>query len=90
VIKPEDPGIFRVVGKKVEKLAAMTHFDQAEGLRRFQNILKEDGRRKRSLPPGRRTRRHHPHWELGIYFEVDDEKPRNLPTKKPYKPTRKG
>jgi GTP-binding protein len=36
-------GNFIIKGAKVEKLAAMTHFDQQEGLRRFQNILKKMG-----------------------------------------------
>jgi len=34
---------FIVKGSKVERLAAMTHFDQREGLKRFQNILKKMG-----------------------------------------------
>lgn len=36
-------GHFLVKGAKVERLAAMTHFDQPEGLKRFQNILKKMG-----------------------------------------------
>jgi GTP-binding protein len=35
--------IFVVAGPKVEKLAAMTDFNQEEALRRFQNILKKMG-----------------------------------------------
>jgi GTP-binding protein len=35
--------VFRVKGKKGERFAAMTQFDQPEGLRRFQNILKKMG-----------------------------------------------
>jgi GTP-binding protein len=34
---------YLVKGNKVERLAAMTRFDQEEGLRRFQNILKKMG-----------------------------------------------
>ena len=34
---------YRVRGAKVERLAAMTNFDQAEGVKRFQNILKKMG-----------------------------------------------
>ena len=32
-----------ITGTKVERLAAMTNYDQEEGLRRFQNILKKMG-----------------------------------------------
>jgi len=39
----QEPDAFRVKGAKVERLASMTHFDQHEGLRRFQNILKKMG-----------------------------------------------
>lgn len=35
--------IFQVKGTKVERLAAMTNFDQREALKRFQNILKKMG-----------------------------------------------
>ena len=41
VVKEEDQ--FVVKGVKVERLAAMTNFDQMEGLKRFQNILKKMG-----------------------------------------------
>lgn len=41
-IEKESDG-FRVKGKKVERLASMTHFEQREGVRRFQNILKKMG-----------------------------------------------
>ena len=36
-------GDFVVKGAKVERLAAMTNFEQQEGLKRFQNILKKMG-----------------------------------------------
>ncbi|OGR89907.1 MAG: hypothetical protein A2992_00805 [Elusimicrobia bacterium RIFCSPLOWO2_01_FULL_59_12] len=36
-------GDFVIKGVKVERLAAMTNFDQQEGLKRFQNILKKMG-----------------------------------------------
>ncbi len=39
----KEKDIFRVKGAKVERLAAMTHFGQQEGVRRFQNILKKMG-----------------------------------------------
>lgn len=39
----KENGIYRVQGTKVERLAAMTHFDQQEALKRFQNILKKMG-----------------------------------------------
>jgi GTP-binding protein len=35
--------MFVVHGSKVERLAAMTHFDQQEAVKRFQNILKKMG-----------------------------------------------
>jgi len=35
--------LFTVKGKKVEKLAQMTHFNQEESVRRFFNILKKMG-----------------------------------------------
>ncbi|MBN1824558.1 MAG: GTPase ObgE [Endomicrobiales bacterium] len=39
----KDGGTFVVKGKKVEKLASMTMFDNEEALRRFQNILRKMG-----------------------------------------------
>src|SRR5262249_53479836 len=41
VIKDQED--FVVKGAKVERLAAMTNFDQQEGVKRFQNILKKMG-----------------------------------------------
>jgi GTPase len=41
-VTPKD-GEFIVKGAKVERLAAMTNFEQEEGLKRFQNILKKMG-----------------------------------------------
>jgi GTPase len=41
IVKQGD--IYVVQGTKVERLAAMTNFDQQEGVRRFQNILKKMG-----------------------------------------------
>lgn len=38
-----EPGGFRVKGKKVERLFAMTNFDQEEAITRFQNILRKMG-----------------------------------------------
>ena len=88
-VKPEEAGVYRVAGAKVEKLAAMTNFDQSEALRRFQNILKKMGVEKalarQGAEPGDTVR-------IGtaeFYFEVDDEKPRNLPSKRPYRPFRR-
>lgn len=39
----KEPGGFRITGKKVERLLAMTNFKQDEAVRRFQNILKKMG-----------------------------------------------
>ncbi|HMM22784.1 MAG TPA: GTPase ObgE [Selenomonadales bacterium] len=42
-IRREDDGAFVVEGKDIEKLVAMTHFDNDEGLRRFQLIWRRLG-----------------------------------------------
>jgi GTP-binding protein len=88
-VKNESEGVWRVSGHKVEKLAAMTNFDQSEGLRRFQNILKKMGVEKELMrqgaEPGDTVRLK----DFEFYFEVDDEKPRNLPSKRPYRPFRR-
>lgn len=39
----QEKGSFSVKGPRVEKLAAMTNFEQREGFKRFQNILKKMG-----------------------------------------------
>jgi len=39
----DDTNVFTVIGKKVEKLLAMTNMDNDDTLRRFQNILKKMG-----------------------------------------------
>jgi GTP-binding protein len=39
----KENGGFLIKGTKVERLAAMTNFDQQEGLKRFQNFLKKMG-----------------------------------------------
>lgn len=53
VVRTDDG--FRVLGKKVERFAAMTHFEQEEGLKRFQNILKKMGVEKALLRNGARV-----------------------------------
>ena len=75
--------------EKVEKLAAMTNFDQAEGLRRFQNILKKMGVEKELMRQGAEPGDTVKIKNFEFYFEVDDEKPRNLPSKRPYRPFRR-
>lgn len=45
---------FVVHGKKVERFASMTHFDQPEAVRRFQNILKKMGVEKELAQQGAR------------------------------------
>jgi len=42
-IRRDDDGAFVVEGKDIEKLVAMTHFDNDEGLRRFQLIWRRLG-----------------------------------------------
>jgi GTP-binding protein len=88
-VKPETEGVFRVVGPKVEKLAAMTNFDQSEALRRFQNILKKMGVEKELARQGAEPGDTVKIGNIEFYFEVDDEKPRNLPSKRPYRPFRR-
>jgi GTP-binding protein len=88
-VKPEAEGVFRVAGPKVEKLAAMTNFDQSEGLRRFQNILKKMGVEKELMRQGAEPGDTVKIGSIEFYFEVDDEKPRNLPSKRPYRPFRR-
>lgn len=89
IVTREDEGVYRVSGGKVEKLAAMTHFDQSEGQRRFQNILKKMGVEKELMRQGAEPGDTVKIDKLEFYFEVDDEKPRNLPTKRPYRPSRR-
>jgi GTP-binding protein len=43
VIKREDDGTFVITGKNIEKLVAMTNFDNYEGMRRFQYIWRHIG-----------------------------------------------
>ena len=88
-MKPEAEGVYRVAGAKVEKLAAMTNFDQSEGLRRFQNILKKMGVEKELARQGAEPGDTVKIGSVEFYFEVDDEKPRNLPSKRPYRPSRR-
>ena len=42
-IQRDDSGAFIVAGKNIERLVAMTRFDDEEGLRRFHNILRRNG-----------------------------------------------
>jgi len=42
-IRRDDDGAYVVEGKNLEKLVAMTNFDDDEGLRRFQNIWRKQG-----------------------------------------------
>lgn len=42
-IRRDDFGAFIVEGKSIERLVAMTRFDDEEGLRRFHNILRRNG-----------------------------------------------
>jgi len=88
-IKHEGDGAWRVSGHKVEKLAAMTNFDQSEGLRRFQNILKKMGVEKELMRQGAEPGDTVRIKGFEFYFEVDDEKPRNLLSKRPYRPARR-
>jgi len=88
-VKPEAEGVWRVTGHKVEKLAAMTNFDQAEGLRRFQNILKKMGVEKELMRQGAEPGNTVKISNIEFYFEVDDEKPRNLKSRRPYRPARR-
>lgn len=55
-ITREDDGGFRVKGKAIERLVAMTYFENEEALRRFQRILRkngiDDGLREKGIHPG--------------------------------------
>ena len=42
-ISRDDSGAFIVEGKNIERLVAMTRFNDEEGLRRFHNILRRNG-----------------------------------------------
>ena len=42
-VVPEGEHAFRILGKKIERLTAMTNFGQKQSVRRFQNILKKMG-----------------------------------------------
>lgn len=42
-ISKEEDGAFRVKGKAIERLVAMTYFENEEALRRFQRILRKNG-----------------------------------------------
>ena len=42
-ISREEDGAFRVKGKAIERLVAMTYFENEEALRRFQRILRKNG-----------------------------------------------
>ncbi len=52
----KEEGGFRIRGKKVERLFAMTNFDQSQAVSRFQNILKKMGveklLQKNGIQPG--------------------------------------
>jgi len=86
-IEKENDG-WRVKGSKVERLSAMTNFAQAEGTRRFQNILRKMGVEKellrQGIEPGDTVRV----GKIEFYFEVDDEAPRRKPFKRAYNPHR--
>ncbi len=43
VIEPEENGVWRVTGSKIEKLVVMTDWEHEESLRRLQNILTKIG-----------------------------------------------
>ena len=84
----EHPDYWRVKGAKVDRLAAMTNFDQAEGTRRFQNILRKMGVEKellrRGIEPGDPVRV----GKFEFYYEVDDEGPKHKPFRRKYNPHR--
>ena len=77
-----------VKGSKVERLAAMTNFTQAEGTRRFQNILRKMGVEKELLRQGVEEGDTVKVGKVEFYFEIDDEGPKHRPFKRAYKPHR--
>jgi len=59
-ISREDDGGFRVKGRAIERLVAMTYFENEEALRRFQRILRKNGidnaLRERGIEDGQSVR----------------------------------
>ncbi len=84
----EDEGpVFIVKGAKVEKLAAMTNFNQEEGARRFMNILKKMGVEREIIrqgaEPGNTVRVNN----MEFFYELDDEGAQR-PKQNRYRPNR--
>lgn len=84
-----EAGGFRVKGAKVERFAAMTNFQQEEGTRRFQNILKKMGVEKELLRQGVEPGDTVKVGQVEFFFEVDDEGPKRKTFKRPYRPHRR-
>ncbi len=81
------PDAFLIKGAKVERLAAMTNFNQEEGARRFQNILKKMGVEKELLRQGAEPGDTVRVGSREFFYELDDEKPKSY-FKKTYRPRR--
>jgi GTPase len=82
-----DGEAFRVKGAKVERLAAMTHFEQEEAVRRFQNILKKMGVEKELARQGAVPGDTVKIGPIEFFYEIDDERPKHK-IKKTYRPYR--
>ena len=88
VVEKEEEGSWRVKGAKAERFAAMTNFKQAEGTRRFQNILRKMGVEKELLRQGVEPGDTVKVGKVEFYFEVDDEGPKHKPFRRKYNPHR--
>jgi GTP-binding protein len=84
----EGTDAWHIKGAKVERLAAMTNFNQEEGARRFQNILKKMGVEKELLRQGAEPGDTVRVGSREFFYEVDDEKPKSR-YKKTYRPRRR-
>ncbi len=80
---------FLVKGAKVERLAAMTNFNQEEGARRFQNILKKMGVEKELLRQGAEYGDTVKVGNREFFFELEDEGKHLKSKRTPYRPRRR-
>ncbi len=80
---------WRVKGAKPERFAAMTNFQQAEGSRRFQNILKKMGVEKELIRQGVEHGDTVKVGNVEFYYELDDEGPKRKSFKHAYRPHRR-
>jgi GTP-binding protein len=80
---------WRVKGAKAERFAAMTNFQQEEGSRRFQNILKKMGVEKELIRQGVEHGDTVKVGPIEFFYEMEDEGPKRKKFKHPYRPHRR-